>query len=329
MTMQRYRIIPRRKLVLLGAMLLLAGCGSLQWPPPGDRVPGARVPTQDNRASRGPVRAAPKLAPKSAPAIQVRVKAGETLFILSRRHGVSARAIIDANRLRPPYRLAPGLRLKIPPPRQYRVARGDTLYGISRRFGVDAFELARLNRLAPPYNIYTGQRLSLPGALAPAAVLPGAKPKAKPKLGAKRAPPAPPPAKIVRSKGRFIWPLRGRILSSYGPKGEGLHNDGINIAAPRGSPVRAAGSGTVAYAGNELRGFGNLLLIRHAGGWVTAYAHNEKLLVRRGQKVRQGQAIARVGSTGSVIAPQLHFEIRRGRRAINPARQLAAAPAAS
>jgi murein DD-endopeptidase MepM/ murein hydrolase activator NlpD len=130
-------------------------------------------------------------------------------------------------------------------------------------------------------------------------------------------------------KGRFIWPVSGRVVSGYGPKGEGLHNDGINISAPRGAQVRAAGAGVVAYAGNELRGFGNLLLIRHAGGWVTAYAHNAKLLVRRGQKVSQGQLIARVGSTGSVIKPQLHFEIRRGRRAINPARQLAAAPAAS
>lgn len=301
-------------------MLALAACGSLQWPPPGDR-PGARPPAQNNRAARRP--AQPRTIAKPAPAIQVRVKAGETLFILSRRHGVSARAIIDANRLRPPYRLAPGLRLKIPAARQYSVARGDTLYGISRRFGVDAFELARLNRLAPPYNIYSGQRLSLPVALA------APKPKPAAKSAPKPPPKGPPPPRIASPKGRFIWPLRGRILSSYGPKGEGLHNDGINIAAPRGAAVHAAGSGTVAYAGNELRGFGNLLLIRHAGGWVTAYAHNQKLLVQRGQKVRQGQAIARVGSSGSVIKPQLHFEIRQGRRAINPARQLAAAPAAS
>ena len=141
---------------------------------------------------------------------------------------------------------------------------------------------------------------------------------------------APPPKVVARTgKGRFIGPVSGRVVSGYGPKGEGLHNDGINISAPRGAQVRAAGAGVVAYAGNELRGFGNLLLIRHAGGWVTAYAHNAKLLVRRGQKVSQGQLIARVGSTGSVIKPQLHFEIRRGRRAINPARQLAAAPAAS
>jgi murein DD-endopeptidase MepM/ murein hydrolase activator NlpD len=320
MSMPEWKFNAHRVLVLSGAMLALAACGSLQWPPPGDALPGARAPKQ-NSAN---VRRSPRAAPRAA-AVHVRVQAGETLFVLSRRHGVSARAIIDANRLRPPYRLAPGQRLKIPAPRRYRVARGDTLYGISRRFGVDAYELARFNRLAPPYNIYSGQILSLPGAGTPAAV-PGPKRKSE----VKRKPPDPrPPSKIAAAKGRFIWPVRGRIVSGYGPKGEGLHNDGINIAAPRGSPVRAAGSGTVAYAGNELRGFGNLLLIRHAGGWVTAYAHNEKLLVQRGQKVRQGQAIARVGSTGSVTKPQLHFEIRRGRRAIDPEGQLAVAPAAS
>ena len=97
-------------------------------------------------------------------------------------------------------------------------------------------------------------------------------------------------------------------------KGEGLRNDGVNILADRGTSVRAARSGIVAYAGNELRGFGNLLLIKHAHGWVTAYAHNEKLLVRRGQKVKRGQVVAKVGDSGNVGRPQLHFEIRRGNK---------------
>ena len=111
-------------------------------------------------------------------------------------------------------------------------------------------------------------------------------------------------------------------MTSFGPGKGGLHNDGINIAAPRGTPVRAAENGVVAYVGNELRGFGNLILVKHAGGWVTAYAHNEKLLVRRGDKVARGQAIAQVGSTGNVARPQLHFEIRKGARAVNPTKLL-------
>ncbi|MDB5358762.1 MAG: hypothetical protein JWO51_59 [Rhodospirillales bacterium] len=116
----------------------------------------------------------------------------------------------------------------------------------------------------------------------------------------------------------FTWPVSGRIISTFGPAAGGTHNDGINIAAPEGSTVAAAETGVVAYAGNELRGFGNLLLVKHDGGWVTAYAHNQVLLVKKGDKVRRGQAIARVGSTGGVSGAQLHFELRSGTKAVDP-----------
>jgi murein DD-endopeptidase MepM/ murein hydrolase activator NlpD len=121
-----------------------------------------------------------------------------------------------------------------------------------------------------------------------------------------------------RGGSRFQWPVRGAILSDYGPKPGGLHNDGINISASRGASVVAADNGVVAYAGNELRGFGNLLLIRHADGWMTAYAHLDDMLVERGAKVSRGQKIGTVGSTGNVSSPQLHFEVRRSNRAIDP-----------
>jgi murein DD-endopeptidase MepM/ murein hydrolase activator NlpD len=118
---------------------------------------------------------------------------------------------------------------------------------------------------------------------------------------------------------RFLWPVQaGKIVLGYGPTTSGQHNDGVNIAAPTGTEVRAAENGVVAYAGNELRGFGNLLLIRHADGWMTAYAHNDALLVKRGDTVTRGQAVAKVGQSGSVGEPQLHFELRRGTRAIDP-----------
>ena len=127
-----------------------------------------------------------------------------------------------------------------------------------------------------------------------------------------------------RAGSRFQWPLRGAILSDFGPKPGGLHNDGINISASRGASVVSADNGVVAYAGNELRGFGNLLLIRHADGWMTAYAHLDDMLVERGAKVTRGQKIGPVGSTGNVSSPQLHFEVRRGNRAIDPRDHLAA-----
>ena len=116
----------------------------------------------------------------------------------------------------------------------------------------------------------------------------------------------------------FLWPVRGKILSGYGAQKGGLHNDGINIATARGTPVHAAADGAVIYAGNELRGFGNLILIKHANGWTTAYAHNDRLLVARGDAVKAGQVIAKAGSSGSVTSPQVHFEIRRGTHAVNP-----------
>jgi murein DD-endopeptidase MepM/ murein hydrolase activator NlpD len=136
-----------------------------------------------------------------------------------------------------------------------------------------------------------------------------------------RAPvePPPAPAEIEPGRGgRFLWPVRGAVVSDFGSKPGGLQNDGINIAAPRGTAIRAAEAGVVVYAGNELRGFGNLLLVKHRDGWVTAYAHAEELLVRRGEQVKRGQVIAKVGATGNVSSPQLHFEVRKGSRPLNP-----------
>jgi murein DD-endopeptidase MepM/ murein hydrolase activator NlpD len=150
-----------------------------------------------------------------------------------------------------------------------------------------------------------------PAAVAPPTVLP--------------EPDEPSPAKTGRG---FLWPVRGTVVSDYGSKPGGLQNDGINIAAPRGAPIRAAEGGTVVYAGNELRGFGNLLLVRHRDGWITAYAHADELLVKRGDEVRRGQVIARVGSSGGVTSPQLHFEVRRGARHVNPRDYLAPQTAA-
>lgn len=130
-------------------------------------------------------------------------------------------------------------------------------------------------------------------------------------------------APAARSSGKFFWPVNGKVISPFGPKDGGQHNDGINIAAPLGTPVKAAENGVVVYAGNELRGFGNLLLIRHADGWVSAYAHCDTLLVKRGAQVKRGQVIARVGQTGNVDSPQLHFELRKGAQAVDPMTELA------
>jgi murein DD-endopeptidase MepM/ murein hydrolase activator NlpD len=170
----------------------------------------------------------------------------------------------------------------------------------------------------------------VPPRPAPAAQAPQAEPAPAATPVPVPTPPPPASAEVAAAKppaietpeprggSRFLWPVRGAILSDYGPKPGGLHNDGINISASRGASVVAADNGVVAYAGNELRGFGNLLLIRHADGWMTAYAHLDDMLVERGAKVSRGQKIGTVGSTGNVSSPQLHFEVRRGNRAIDP-----------
>lgn len=122
----------------------------------------------------------------------------------------------------------------------------------------------------------------------------------------------------VATSGKFLWPANGHLLSGFGKAPDGTTNDGIKIGVPRGTDVRAAGSGTVAYAGSELKGYGNLILIRHEGGWVSAYAHADQVMVKRGDTVERGQVIAKAGTTGNVSEPQVHFELRKGSAPVDP-----------
>jgi len=148
--------------------------------------------------------------------------------------------------------------------------------------------------------------------------------KTIPGIVSKSAPRSAPrtPQLDARAGSGFVWPVRGRVVSEFGPKPGGLRNDGINIAAPMGTDVIAADNGVVAYAGNELKGMGNLLIVQHQGGWMTVYAHLDGFVVRRGDKVRQNQKIGTIGQTGKVNEPQLHFEIRKGSQAFDPRRHL-------
>ena len=136
-------------------------------------------------------------------------------------------------------------------------------------------------------------------------------------------PSAPPPADVIAAgRGRFIWPVHGDILSPFGVKGVGRRNDGIDIKASQGTSVHAAASGEVVYAGDQVPGFGNLVLIKHADGWVTAYAHLDRASVHMRQSVTQGDEIGQVGQSGGVFEPQLHFEIRYAPRPTDKARPI-------
>lgn len=265
------------------------------------------------------------------------VSTGDTLWSVANRYRLAMPDVVYLNNLRPPYALNVGQRISLPPPNEYKVQAGDTLYGISKMFDVSVTGIARQNRMSSPYTIHKGDVLRLPSvrpyngtnvahteggqvqtaaAAQTKAVTPVSR---KPKYTPHKVQKAPP----KRAGQSFSWPSDGSIISSYGPKKDGLHNDGINIKAPRGAAVRAAENGVVVYAGDELKGYGNLVLVKHADRWMTAYAHLDKITVARGATMARGQTLGTVGTTGGVDTPQLHFEVRRGTRALNPAYYLA------
>lgn len=241
------------------------------------------------------------------------------------------------------------------PPSTHFVNRGDTLASIARKNHISATELARANGLDPSAKLKLGTKLTVPGAktaavaapvaAAPVAAAPlagtlqpvAAAPAPATKMATAAAPvqsarlaqatsnveekAAETPAKAAEATGAlptFRWPVRGKVVTTYGAKTNGKSNDGINLAVPEGTPVKAAEDGVVAYSGNELKGYGNLVLVRHSNGYVTAYAHASELLVKRGDTIKRGQVIAKSGQSGEVASPQLHFEIRKGSSPVDP-----------
>jgi murein DD-endopeptidase MepM/ murein hydrolase activator NlpD len=271
-------------------------------PPPARDVTGSivRQPTPSFAAPHAPP------PPAAAPAGNVHVVApGETLMSLSRRYHKPLRQIAAANHIPPYTRLKVGDRIVIP--------------GRMVAAAAPAPAPAPAAHPAPPP---APARVAAPKVQSPRVALAPAPAPAAPKISAE-APSAnyaaagasaTADAGATASVGApsFKWPLRGRVISGF-PK-----NDGIDLAVPEGTAVHAAEDGVVAYAGNELKGYGNLILIRHQNGFVTAYAHASELMVKRNDQVRRGQVIAKSGQTGSVAAPQLHFEIRKGSTPVDP-----------
>ena len=334
-------IISPRLILILLMLRVLSGCGYAEWPASNNGLYDINQPSQYRSGN---------ITNVFIGANAVLVGKGDTVFAISKRHRVPMRDLIETNNLEAPFILRIGQRIILPRGKAHNIVHGDTLFGIAKTYDINAFELARVNGLKKPFKINVGDRLVLPrgiNILGSSTIRTGSKFQKnsrpyniKPKQ-IKSSPPlkrtTPPKSKTSKalnlarkaisdppktSKKGFLWPVQGRIISNYGAKAKGLHNDGINIQAGRGTVVRASENGIVAYAGNELRGFGNLLLIKHSGGWVTAYAHNDKLLVKRGQRIKRGQKISTIGSTGNVSSPQLHFEIRRGNKARDPRKLL-------
>ena len=272
------------------------------------------------------------------------VAAGENIDTIAIRYGIDRYDLARANNVRPPYELHAGQRLTLPPSSATVVAATSGSFAsvggpppASQR-SIDSVPLASIPTMPLPPPSAGGT----PPQAGTLALTPPPAPVAAPVL-ARTQPPEPvelesdsiptsaepievaaamPSAPLSGPRRGFQWPVVGKVISHFGDKAHGMRNDGVNIAAPKGSPVVAVESGVVTYAGNELRGFGNLILIKHDDGWITAYAHTDALLVKRGDEVKKGQAIAKVGATGNVREPQLHFEMRRGKSPVDPLRHL-------
>lgn len=226
------------------------------------------------------------------------------------------------------------------------VRRGETLYSLGRAYEMRPHRIASYNGLSMNGGLSIGQRVRIPGGAnqspiansAPAPLPPRQQIARTPDYLDQAEPVSRPQAPVMQQETQieqvdngsgFRWPVRGRVISKFGSKPNNTRNEGINIAVPEGTGVRAAEAGVVAYAGNELKGYGNLVLVRHQNGWVTAYAHNSELMVKRGDAVRRGDVIARAGKTGSVKTPQVHFEVRQGATAVDPMKYLSSRTASN
>lgn len=311
----------------LAAALLVASCTAYRPLDGGSSVPWAQQMATSRSGTAASERAAAEVvhAVKELPAAGLtgrvhRVERGEAMAGIARRYGLGLHALAAANDIGPPYRIFAGQMLLIPvadaPPdgmlvrtaaepieaaAVHLVRRGETLSGIARRYGVPSRRLAQMNGLQAPYAILAGQKLEIPAAG---------------EIRVARADQGEPSPATVRTPASFegdgfLWPVSGRIVGRFGRTEDGQRRDGIDIAARKGAPVRAAQEGVVVYAGDAIRGYGRMVLLRHDGDYLTTYAQNSALLVNVGDRVERGQVIARMGD-------RLHFELRKGRKPLDP-----------
>jgi murein DD-endopeptidase MepM/ murein hydrolase activator NlpD len=265
--------------------------------------------------------------------------AGQQLVIPRyNNHSPAASAAPPVTRVAAPAQVKPAPPAATGNPGVHVVAPGETLSKISRLYGKSVADIAKANNIQPTAALKVGERLVIPGVRVTAKPGTNVAQPAQPKeqtgepthsvslvAPTSETPNAKDSVKTAEGTGSlptFRWPAQGRIIAGFGSSPNGGQNDGINLAVPEGTPVKAAEDGVVAYAGNELKGYGNLVLVRHPNGYVTAYAHAKELLVKRGDQIKRGQVIARSGQTGNVNAPQLHFEIRKGATPLDPMRFL-------
>lgn len=248
------------------------------------------------------------------------VRGGETLFSLGRKYGVSPFVIADANGFSHDRGLHIGQKVKIP-------GANHATSQVVAEADVEVIPVKKPVKKRAPLSLAEEETPSADETPMADEPVQTAKVKDTSRIDPETKVELPVAQLSNAGALNLRWPLKGKVISNYGPKENGLKNEGINIAVPEGTSIRAADGGVVAYAGNELKGYGNLVLIRHTGGYVTAYAHAKELLVKRGDTVKRGDVIAKAGQTGAVSSPQLHFEVRKGATALDPMKHLASATA--
>ena len=327
-------------------------------PPP--RASGPPPPERDDYQRRNlsePVEALP--APRPAwearpvvadateiPTSLYQVQPGDSLRRIADRTGAASASIARANNLEEPFVVRVGQQLTIPGGRYHLVRQGESGIAIARAYGVEWSRIVAANDLAEPYILRAGQRIVIPGENATPPSIAGraaafnldiddiitggepapaprqapVKPTATPKRVLPSTAVVAAPARI--SSGGFIWPVDGKIVKRFGPGKSGERNDGIKIAVPVSTPIRATADGVVAYVGDGIAALGGLVIIKHGSGWTSVYGHASKLLVQRGQSVKRGQTIALSGDTGFADQPEVHFELRKGRTPVDPTKEL-------
>ncbi|WP_254602836.1 M23 family metallopeptidase [Sphingomonas bacterium] len=331
-------------------------------PPPDDQRDRPRDDEDRNAAADRPDAQGVSTLPAARPAWEARpvaadaamvaqasytVQPGDTIGRIADRTGAGVDAIARANAIEPPYPVHVGQRLKIPAGRYHLVRPGQTGIAIARAYAVEWSRIVAANDLQDPYTLRVGQRVLIPGTApgqpAPTRaerasafrldiddILTGGEPAlARNETPVRPAPTAtrvlPPTAAVVapaRLTGGFLWPVDGHVVKRFGPGASGERNDGIEIAVPVATPVRATADGVVAYVGDGIAALGGLVIVKHGDGWTSVYGHASKLLVQRGQSVKRGQTIALSGDTGFADRPEAHFELRKGRTPVDPLGQL-------
>jgi murein DD-endopeptidase MepM/ murein hydrolase activator NlpD len=253
------------------------------------------------------------------------VQSGDTMYNIARRSGISVDALVAANGGSTTAKL--GQKVVIPggnAPAQQQPA-----VQVASLTPQAAAPATGLQTLAVPAGAAPPAPAPAMAEVPPPVPAPAAAPAAAPQqvalapatAAAGAAAPAAPQPEAAAASG-FRWPVRGKVIAGFGKKADGERNDGINLAVPEGTPVKAAEDGTVIYAGNELKSYGNLVLVRHSNGWVSAYAHNSELKVKRGQQVRRGEVVSVSGMSGGVTTPQVHFELRKDATPVDPLQHL-------